>query len=173
MPREDYMRIHSKYFPPDIRALYQIDGIVQYGYEYIKIIKVVYGLKKGAIIACNQLIFHMDPKGYYPVPFTTVLWAHKTRRTKCCLCVDDFGVKYFNKDDADHFLESLKKDYTISTDLEGRNFLRLKIDWNYKEEYVDVSMPKYVKKRLIVSNILNQKDPNMPRISIHSHLLGK
>ena len=102
------MRIHSKYFPPDIRALYQIDGrISEDGYVYIKIIKGVYNLKQAVIISYNQLISHFDPHGYYPLPFTTVLWYQKIR-TKNCLCVDDFGVKYFSKDDADYLLESLK-----------------------------------------------------------------
>ena len=88
------MRIHSKYFPPDIRYRYKIEElIVADGYVYIKIIKVMYGIKQAAIIAYNQLISHMEPHGYYPVPFTTGLWAHKTRKTNFCLCVDDFGVK--------------------------------------------------------------------------------
>ena len=93
MSRSKYTRIYSKYFPPDIRALYQIDRpIVEDRYVYIKITKGVYGLKQATIIAYNQLISHMEPHGYYPVPFTTGLWAHKTRRTMFSLCVDDFGV---------------------------------------------------------------------------------
>ena len=38
----------------------------------------MYGLKQAAIIAFNRLIFHMEPHGYYPVPFTTGQWAQKT-----------------------------------------------------------------------------------------------
>ena len=78
------------------------------GYVYIKIIKGMFGLKQAAIIVYNQLISHMDPQKYYPVPFTTGPWSHKTRKTKFCLCVDDFGVKYFPRDDANHILNSLK-----------------------------------------------------------------
>ena len=83
---------------------------------YIKIIKGMYGLKYASIIAYNKLIAHMEPHGYYPVPFTTVLWAHKTRKTFFCLCADDFGIRYFSKDDANHLLNYLKKHYGISTD---------------------------------------------------------
>ena len=76
------MRIHSKYLPPDIRDRYEIEGLVSAdGYVNIKIIKGVYGLKQEAIIAYNQLVSHMDPQGYYPVPFKTGLWAHKTIKT--------------------------------------------------------------------------------------------
>ena len=94
----------------------------------------MYGLKQAAIIAYNQLISNMDPHCYYTAPFTTGLWAHNTRKTKLCLCVDDFGVKYFFKYDTNHLLDSLKKHYAISTDWEGRNYLGLTIYWNYSEE---------------------------------------
>ena len=50
----------------------------------------------------------MEPHGYYPTPFTTGLWEHKTRKTKICLRLDGFGVKYFIKYDANHLLDSLK-----------------------------------------------------------------
>ena len=81
----------------------------------------MYGLKKSDIIAYNQLISHMDTHVYYPVLFTTGLWEHKTRKTKFCLYVDDFGVKYVSKDCANHLLNSLKNHFAISTDWEGRN----------------------------------------------------
>ena len=105
----------------------------------------------------------MDPHEYYPLPFTTGLWANKTRKI-ICLCVDDFGVKYFIKDDADHNLESLKRHYAISTDWEGCNYLGLEIEWNYNLEYVDVSMPEYVKKAL---DRLQHPQPKIPQYSPH------
>ena len=82
MSRAEYMRIHSKYSPPYIRDRYEIEGLISAdGYVYIKIIKVIYALNRAAIIAYNKLIYHMELHGYYIVPFTTGLWAHKTRRT--------------------------------------------------------------------------------------------
>ena len=132
MSSSEYMRIHSKYFPPDIRARYHIDGTIAVdGYIYIKMVKDMYGLKQEARISYNQIISHIDTHGYYPVPFTTILWAHKTKRKYFFLCVDDFGVKYFTKDDANHLLYSLKNHYEISTDWEGRNYLILTIRWKY------------------------------------------
>ena len=83
MSRAEFMRIHSKYFLPDIRDQYKIEGLISAdGHVYIKIIKGMYGLNQAAIIAYNQLISHMYIHGYYPVPFTTGLWAHNTRKTK-------------------------------------------------------------------------------------------
>ena len=80
----------------------------------------------------------MYSNGYYPVNLTTELWANKTRKTKFCLCVDDFEVKYFTKDDANHLLDSLKMHYAFLTYCEGRNYLGLTIYWNYSKEYVDI-----------------------------------
>ena len=92
-------------------SLNHIDGLIaEYGCVYIKTIKGVYGLKQAATISYNQIISHMEPHGYYPVPFKTGRWYQKTRITNFCLCVYDFGVKHFNKDDVDHPLESLKKE---------------------------------------------------------------
>ena len=46
MSRAEYIKIHSKYLPPDIIALYQIDGLIyEYGYVCSKIIKGMHGLK--------------------------------------------------------------------------------------------------------------------------------
>ena len=129
MSRTEYTRINSKYFPIYIREKYHIDGLIEAdGYLYIKIIKGMYGLKQAARIAYNHLISCMEPRGYYPVPFITVLWAHKTRKIKYCLCVDDFGVNVFTKYDVNHLINSLKKHYAISTYWEGNNYLGLKID---------------------------------------------
>ena len=87
MSRAEYMRIHSKYFPPDIRYRYQIEGLISAdGYLCIKIIKGMYGLKQAAIISWNQSISHMEPHGYYLVPFTTGLWSHKTRNVFLLMC---------------------------------------------------------------------------------------
>ena len=76
MPRAEYIRIHSKYFPPDIRALYQIDGLISKdGYFYINIKKDMYILKEAFIIAYKKLIENKEPHGHFPVPFTTGLWV--------------------------------------------------------------------------------------------------
>ena len=160
MTRAEYTRISSKYFLPEIIARYHIDGIIAAdGYVYIKIIKVMHGLKQAAIIAYNQLISHMDPNGYYSEPITTGIWEHKTIRTKCCLCVGDFGVKYFTKNDVNNLLDSLKKHYAISKYWEGRNYLGLAIDSNHIREYVDISMPEHVKKALDILQYLKTKRP--------------
>ena len=101
----------------------------------------MYGLKQAAILAYEQLVTNLKQHGYRPLPHTTGMWEHVTRPTKFCLCVDDFGIKYFSKDDADHLLNALRQHYDITTDWTGKNYCGLTFHWNYIEQYVDVSMP--------------------------------
>ena len=149
MSRAEYMKVHLSKFPPDIIAKYNLNEKADSnGYIYIKIKKGMYGLKQAAILAYHQLTKTLEPHGYFPEPHSVGLWSHKTRKTKFCLCVDDFGIKYFSKHDAEHLLQALKSFYAISTDWSGTNYCGLTMNWNYKQGYVDVSMPDYVSKQL-------------------------
>ena len=74
----------------------------------------MYGLKQAVFITYKQLFKYMDRYGYYPIPSTIGLCYHCMRRTTFCLCVDEFGVKYLHKDDADHLLSSLAKIFILN-----------------------------------------------------------
>ena len=108
----------------------------------------MYGLKQAALLAYNNLKESLQPHGYTPIIGTVGMWEHKTRKTKFCLCVDDFGIKYFNKDDADHLVQSIKKTYECTIDWNGNNYCGLTIDWHYADAYIDISIPKFVQKAL-------------------------
>eukprot|EP00957_Ditylum_brightwellii_P086956 6618954-Ditylum_brightwellii.AAC.1 len=82
--------------------------------------KGICGLKQAAILAYKQLVEILSTHRYSPIRGTNGLWKHKERATVFSLCVDNFGVKYFNKQDADHLIEG----------------------------HVDVSMPGYILKAL-------------------------
>jgi hypothetical protein len=57
--------------------------------------------------------------GYSQSKLTPGYWTHLLRPISFTLVVDDFGVKYINKDNIDHLLKVLKKDYICNTDWEG------------------------------------------------------
>ena len=168
MIKPEYMRILYKYIPQDIRDMYKLDEkVTPDGYIYIKIKKGMYGLKQAAVLAFDNLVKNLSDHGYTPVPHTIGIWQHATRKTKFCLCVDDFGVKYFSKEDADHLLESLGKHYTYTVDWKGQNFCGFKIDWDYSNGFVDISMPNYIKDILL--RFLHQT-PKKPEHSPHAHV---
>ena len=108
MKDAEYMCIHSKYFMPDIRKIYAIDKIITDNkYVYCRIKKGVYGLKQAARLAYDDFKKHLKEFGYSPDPLAQNIWTHTTRQTKFCLCVDNFGVQFFNKKDAEHLIHVL------------------------------------------------------------------
>ena len=140
----EYMRIHSKFFFDDIREKYNIDELVASdGYVYVRIEKGMYGLKQAAVLAYNNLVQILDKYGYEPCPCTNGIWKHKTRKTKFVLCVDDFGIKYFNEDDKNHLISALKDHFRVSLDEKGEHYCGLFLEWSYDKGYVDASMPGY------------------------------
>ena len=148
MRKPQYMRMRWDQIPEDIKHCYNLHQMLHNNYIYIKIKKGMYGLKEAAILAYNKLLHHLTPRGYYPIPGTAGLWRHKTKKIIFCLCVDDFGIKYFNKDDLRHFQDSLKDHFKSHTDWKGENYIGLDLNWNYSQGYVDISMPNYVDKIL-------------------------
>ena len=92
------------------------------------------------------------------------LWGHTKRKTKFCLCINEFGVKYFSDDDKNHFLSTLKKYYDILVDDTDSNYLGLTIDWNYRHGYVDISMSGYITKLCLR---LNHPSPIRPQHAPH------
>ena len=149
MERAEYMKIQFKYFPQAIRTAYNLEHLVtSQGWIYIKIKKGMYGLKQAARIAYDLLKRRLATHGYTPCKENINFWKHQWRPTKFSLCVDDFGIKYFHKRDADHLLTALNKYYKITTDWTGANYLGLTITWNYNAGWVDISLPDYIKKVL-------------------------
>ena len=108
----------------------------------------MYGLPQAGRIANERLVKFLEPQGYQPVPITPGLWTHKTRDVFFSLVVDDFGVKYTSKADADHLLATLSQQYTVKTDWTGSLYCGLTIDWNYTARTCDISMPGYIERAL-------------------------
>ena len=168
MPNAEYMKVKVKHLPEDIRIRYNIDDLVTTdGFVYIRIEKGMYGLKNAAILAYDNLKINLGAHGYHPVEGTVGLWKHDTKRTRFCVCVDDFGIKYFSKADAQHLLNAIGTKYKYTVDWTGCNYCGLTFKWCYEKGYVDISMPGYVKKAL---SRLNHSLSKSPQLSPHQHV---
>ncbi len=55
------------------------------------------------------------------------LWMHETRPTTFTLVVDDFAIKVMSDNDANHLINVLKADYTITVDNEAMKYIGLTI----------------------------------------------
>ena len=161
-----YMKVHRRYLTPEIIEEYNLteDYFDAHGYCFIEIRKGMYGLKEAAILAYEQLCAHLAPYGYSPATHTPGLWRHATRPTTFTLAVDDFGIKFFCKADADHLFDALATKYTITKDWSGASYLGFTIDWDYAAGHVDISMPGYVPKALLT---LRHPTPTKPQHSPH------
>ena len=144
MKDPEYMKISFTYFPEDVRQRYNLYDIVHNEYIYIKNKKGMYGLKQAAILAYEFLTQTLLKTGYHPIKTTLGLSKHETQCTIFCLCVDNFGVKYYNMDDHNHLRNTLETEYVCKIDMTGSNFLGFTLYWHYKEGYVDLSIPGYV-----------------------------
>ena len=104
----------------------------------------MYGLPQAGIIANQLLRKRLAPHGYHKCKHTPGLWKHDSRPTTFTLVVDDFGIKYVGDEHAQHLIDTLEQYYTVETDWTGGLYCGIKLEWNYNERYMDISMPKFV-----------------------------
>jgi hypothetical protein len=161
-----YMRVHHRYLPQSVIDEYELteDFFDDRGYILMEIQKGMYGLKEASILAYKELKAHLKPHGYVPMRFTPGVWRHLTRRTTFTLAVDDFGIKYFSRADADHLFTALEENYVITKDWAGTSYLGFTLVWNYAAGWVDVSMPDYVPNALVK---LGHPPPKRPQHAPH------
>ena len=109
MTRYEYMKIPLNVFPDHIIHQYQLKEHTLNGFVYIEIRKAIYGLPQAGILANQLLRQRLRPHGYYEVPHTPGLWKHTMRPIQFTLTVDDFGVKYVGRHNADHLIAPSNK----------------------------------------------------------------
>ena len=92
------------------------------------------------------------------------LWSHRPG------VVDYFGIKYFGKQHALHFLKILDQHYKITADWEGGKFAGIDLAWNYYEQHDKktclISMNGYIDKLLMK---YGHSRPSKAQLSPHKH----
>ena len=99
-------------------------------FTYVEISRGMYSLKEAGFIAFDQLVRKLKSFGYRPMPQTPGLWRHTSSKTTFTLCVNDFGIQYFSKADADHLIEAIQDTYKCSIDWKGPQYCGLTLAWN-------------------------------------------
>jgi hypothetical protein len=82
--------------------------LAQDGKVYIEIQKGMYGLPQAGILTNELLQRNLANNGYRPTQHTHGLWKQDSRSTSFSLVVDDFGVKYVDREHAEHLMEYIK-----------------------------------------------------------------
>jgi hypothetical protein len=142
------MVINVALLPQEMIENYDLIELSQDGKVYIKIQKGMYGLPHAGILANELLKRNLAKDGYHQTTHKHGLWTHNTRPISFSLVVDDFGVKYIGRKHAEHLMACIRKNYNISSDCNGTAYCGLKLDWDYKNRTVDLSMPGYIKAAL-------------------------
>ena len=122
-------------------------------------------LNQAVRIANDRLRLHPAKFGYASVARTPSLWMHVTKTIFFSLVVDEFGVKYFGKENANHLIQALSKLYTISIDWTGAQYCGLTLYWDYTCRTCDVSMPNYLPAAL---HKFQHPTPLCPQYSSHA-----
>ena len=149
LEHHQYMRIPINLIPQEFIDLHKLQDKVKNGFVYCEIVRGMYGLPEAGILANKLLKERLAKHGYTEVNHTPGLFKHETRPMWFTLTVDDFGVKYIGKEHAKHLMDVLKSYYKMEEDWEGKLYCGISLEWNYEEGYVDISMPNYVKKKVI------------------------
>ena len=107
------------------------------------------GIKQSGRLASYHLTKNLAVNGYAPVKHTPFLWRHRTSDLVFLLIVNNFGINYTRKEDADHLMKYLQEYYEITEDWTGEKYLVLTLKWDYVNRNVHVSMQGYVKTALL------------------------
>ena len=149
MDRFEYMKLPSTLIPDEIMKQYNLTELLHKDFIHIEIQKGMYGLPQAGRLANKQLEKHLALHGYFPTKHTPGLWRHEHRPITFSLVVDNFGIKYVNKEDADHLLAALQEKYKVTMDWNGNLYCGITLLWNYIDRTVQLSMPGYIEAALL------------------------
>eukprot|EP00804_Cyclotella_cryptica_P006027 CCRYP_000266-RA/>CCRYP_000266-RA protein AED:0.28 eAED:0.30 QI:0/0/0/1/1/1/3/0/662 len=149
LQRPKYIRMKVTDIPEEIINKYKLRDLVEPdNCVYIIIILCMYGLPHAGLIANKLLEKQLNKHGYHQSKLVSGLWKHKWRPIWFTLVVDDFGVKYVGKEHALHLKSVLESYYPLSTNWTGYRYIGVRLDWNYCNRKVHLSMPGYKAKAL-------------------------
>ena len=97
--------------PNEIMNAYKLRNKIHNRKICMAINKDIYSLKEAGALANQQLQQHLAPCRHTPTKFTPSLWKHKSNNAIFTLIVDDFGIKYIGKDNAQYLIDTLKDKY--------------------------------------------------------------
>ena len=137
-----------------------------HGWVYLEIFQGCYGFPQSGKVANNLLQMRLEDAHYYETAINPGLWRHKWRSIQFVLIVDDFGLEYVRKQDANHLASVLKNHHDISQDWEGKKFAGIDLGWNYATKHCDrtcrLSMKNYIRNLLVKLNHPIPSNPQLP-----------
>jgi len=120
LKRPEYAKIKLSDIPEEVITEYKLHQFATPdGWVYVQVTRAMYGLPQAGSLGQDQLEKRLNQEGYYQSETVPGLWKHKTKPIQFVLVVDDFGIKYINKDDLDHLIRTVEKYYNVVVNLDG------------------------------------------------------
>ena len=118
--------------PQEIIDEYNLETIMnENGYCYAEIRKALSGLFESGYIANVELKRILGLEGYVPSKFTLGLFTHKMREIVFSLVVDNFGVRYKKREDAEHLLNTIQGRYSVKAEWDPTFYLGVTLEFDY------------------------------------------
>ena len=109
----------------------------------------MYGMAQAGLLANELLAKRLEKNGFNQTPHTPGLWRHHKNPIQFALVVDNFCIKYKNKQYAQDLINYLENNYeAVSVHWDRELLYGIKLDWEYQNRTVDLSMPVYITKFL-------------------------
>ncbi|KAL7480683.1 hypothetical protein ACHAW6_006349, partial [Cyclotella cf. meneghiniana] len=164
LKRPEYAKIKFSDIPEEVIKEYKLEVKVT---SYIEVVRGMYGLPQAGSLGHDILESCLNKEGYFQSTTVPGLWKHKTRNLQFVLVVDNFGIKYLKEEDLDHLIKSLEKHYDFTVNKEGKEFVKIELDWDYEKREVHLSMTPYLQKALRqFDNVIPTKFQGSP----HQHV---
>ena len=123
------MRLKFTNLPEDVIGQYGLqDKATSSSFVYVEICKGMYGLPQYGFLAQELLEQRLQKHGYTQSKVTPGFWTHEWHPISFTLAVNNFGVKYVGKENADHLVRVLKENDEIIEDWNGKKNVGLTFD---------------------------------------------
>ena len=159
-----YMLISLKQLSSTIIDKFNLRPLAYKNNVMVKITKGMYGLAQAGRLAQDRMVPHLAKHGYLQSTETPMLFKHATRPIAFTLIVDDFGIKYTDRADAEHLHAALRELYVITVDWSGDQYIGLHINHDKKAHIITISIPDYVNKAIkrFAPQLLNTQGKQAP-----------
>ena len=145
MERKEYMRVQIDQIPSESRAKYIKGDMIKNGAVLAEVKKGIYGLAQAGILAQQRLFEHLNRNGYKAISDDhPCLFKHELNDIVFCLVVDDFGVKYKEKEHVEHLIKTLEELYILKVNWVGNSYVGFDIHHDKVNHTITLSMPRYI-----------------------------
>jgi hypothetical protein len=146
--RPEYIRIPLRLIPKATMEKHNLHPFVANGTIIFQVDRAMYGFPQSGLLAQEQLVAHLASFGYTMCEHVPCLFRHATNSATFSLVVDDFGIKFTNKEDAEHLIAAIETKYKLKVDWTGKKYLGMNINFAPDGRSVKLSMDGYIDKVL-------------------------